>query len=141
MTFSFRTMSLRCLFLIQPLRKAKAVVRHVVFGMVWTSRKQARHKSVAANVEHWVTTTRSVLRMHFTMLLTSVHPEIPEMEHLLRSDEHRRELLVEGIRVMIHNCISLFVICSNEILQVCNELLLCFIFRFLHCMTEYTSVH
>src|SRR6185312_9377882 len=26
--------------------------------------------------------------------------------------------------VMIHNCISLFVICSNEILQVCNELLL-----------------
>src|SRR6185503_9928526 len=26
--------------------------------------------------------------MHFTMLLTSVLPEIPEMEHLLRSDEH-----------------------------------------------------
>ena len=42
----------KCLFLIQPLRKAKAAVRHVVFGMVWTSRKQARHKSVAANVDH-----------------------------------------------------------------------------------------
>ena len=24
--------------------------------------------------------------------------EIPEMEHLLRSDDHRRELIVEGIR-------------------------------------------
>ena len=42
-----------------------------------------------ANVEHWVTTTRSVLRMHFTMLLTPVLPEIPEMEHLQRSDHHR----------------------------------------------------
>src|SRR6185503_12297676 len=95
---SLRIMRIKCLFLIQPLRKAKAAVRHVVFGMVWTSRKQVRHKSVAANVKHWVTTTRSVLRMHFTMLLTSVLPEIPEMEHLLRSDDHRRELLVEGIR-------------------------------------------
>ena len=38
--------------LIQPLRKAKAAVRHVVFGMVWTSRKQAWHKNVAANVDH-----------------------------------------------------------------------------------------
>src|SRR6185312_15955795 len=91
-------MRIRCLFLIHPLRKAKAAVRHVVFGMVWTSPKQARHKSVAANVEHWVTTTRSVLRMQFTMLLTSVLSEIPEMEHLLRSDDRRRELLVEGIR-------------------------------------------
>jgi len=35
--------------------------------------------------------------MHFMMLLTSVLLEIPEMEHLLRSDEHRRELLVEDI--------------------------------------------
>ena len=34
---------------------------------------------------------KKCLRMHFTMLLTSVLPEIPEMEHLLRSDEHRRE--------------------------------------------------
>ena len=50
--------TIRCLFLIQPIRKAKAAVRHVVFGMVWTSPKQARHKSVAANVEHRVTTTR-----------------------------------------------------------------------------------
>ena len=33
-----------------------------------------------------------------TMLLTSVLPKIPEMEHLLRSDDHRRELLVEGTR-------------------------------------------
>src|SRR6185312_3936928 len=90
-------MRIRCLFLIQPLRKAKAAIRHVVFGMEWTSPKQARYKSVTANVEHWVTTTRSVLRMHFTMLLMSVPPEIPEMEHLLRSDDHRRELLVEGI--------------------------------------------
>ena len=47
-------MRLRCLFLIQPLRNAKAAVRHAVFGMVWTSPRQARHKSVAANVEHWV---------------------------------------------------------------------------------------
>src|SRR6185436_6730463 len=38
-------MRIRCLFLIQPLRKAKAAVRHVVFGMVWTSPKQARQKS------------------------------------------------------------------------------------------------
>jgi len=37
--------------LIQPLRKAKAAVRHVVFGMAWTSRRQARLKSVAANAE------------------------------------------------------------------------------------------
>src|SRR6185369_576009 len=101
---SLRIMRIRCLFLIQPLRKAKAAVRHVVFGMVWTSQKQARHKSVAANVEHWVTTTRSVLRMHFTMLLTSVLPEIPEMEHLLRSNDHRRELLVKALGVMIHQC-------------------------------------
>ena len=72
-------MRIRCLFLIQPLSKAKAIVRHVVFGMVWTSPKQIRQKSVAANVEHWVTTTRSVLGMHFTMLLTSVLSEIPEM--------------------------------------------------------------
>ena len=78
--------------------KAKAAVRHVVFGMVCTSPKQVRHKSVAANVEHWVTTTRSVIRMHFTMLLTLVLPKIPKMEHLLRSDDHRRELLVEGTR-------------------------------------------
>src|SRR6185312_16328902 len=91
-------MRIRCLFLIQPLRQAKAAVRHVVFGMVWTSPKKARQKSVAATVEHWVTTTRSVLRMHFTMLLTSILPEIPEMEHLLRSNDHRRELLVEGTR-------------------------------------------
>ena len=82
----------KMLFLIQPLRKAKAAVRHVVFGMVWTSPKQARHQSVAANVEHWVTTTRSVLIMHFTMLVMSVLPEIPEMEHLLHSDDHRREM-------------------------------------------------
>ena len=60
--------------------------------------EQARHKSVAANVDHWVITTRSVLRMHFTMLLTSVLSEIPEMEHLLHSNDHRRELLVEGTR-------------------------------------------
>ena len=33
--------------------------------------------------------SQCVLRMHFTMLLTSVLPEIPEMEHLLRSDDHR----------------------------------------------------
>jgi len=84
------------MFLIQPLRKVKAAVRHVVFGMVWTSPKQARHKSIAANVEYCVTTTKSVLRMHFTMLLKRVLPEIPQMEHLLRSDHHRRELLVEG---------------------------------------------
>ena len=81
-----------------PTKKGKAAVRHVVFGMVWTSPKQAKYKSVAANVEHWVITTRSVLRMHFMMLLTSVLPEIPEMEHLLCSDDHCRELLVEGIR-------------------------------------------
>src|SRR6185369_1907143 len=92
---SFRIMRIRCLFLIQPLRKAKVAVRHFVFRMVWTSPKQARHKSVAANVEYWVTTTRSVLRMHLTMLLTSVLQEIPEMEHILHSDDHRRELLVE----------------------------------------------
>ena len=33
-------------------KKAKAAIRHVVFGMVWTSPRQASHKSVAANVDH-----------------------------------------------------------------------------------------
>ena len=70
------------------------------------TRRIPRDKSIAANVEHWVTTTRSVPRMHFTMLLTSVLPEIPEMEHLLRSGDDWRELLVEGFGVMIHKCIE-----------------------------------
>ena len=70
--------------------KGRRQTRHI--------RKQARHKSIAANVEHWVITTRSVSRMHFTMPLKSVLPEIPEMEHLVCSDDHRRDLLVEGTR-------------------------------------------
>ena len=84
------------MFLIQPLRKVKAAARHVVFGMIWTSRKQVRHKSVAANVEHWVTTTKGVLRMQFTVMQMLVLLEIQQMEHLLRSDHHCQELLVEG---------------------------------------------
>ena len=38
-------------------KKGKGRRQTRVFGMVWTSRKQVRHKIVAANVEHWVTTT------------------------------------------------------------------------------------
>ena len=64
--------------------------------MVWTSPRQARHKSIAANVEYWVTTTKGVLRMQFTVMQTLVLLEIQQMEHLLRSEHHCRELLVEG---------------------------------------------
>ena len=64
--------------------------------MVWMSPSQARHKSVATNVEHWVTTTKGVLRMQFTVMQTPVLLEIQQIEHLLRSDHHFRELLVEG---------------------------------------------
>ena len=95
-------MRIRCLFQIQPLRKSNAAVRHVVFGMVWTSPKQARQKSVAANVENWVTTTRSVLRMHFTMLLTWVLPEIPEMEHSYVQTTIGENCSWKTLGVMIH---------------------------------------
>ena len=88
--------------------KGRRQTRRIRNGM--DESRQARHKSVAANVEHWVTTTRSVLRMHFTMQLTQVLPEILEMEHLLRSDEHRRELLMEGIRC--HDPQLYFIICN-----------------------------
>ena len=76
--------------------KGRRQTRRIRNGMDESEASKAQ--SIVSNVEHWVTTTRSVLRMYFTMLLMSVLPEIPEMEHLLRSNDHRRELLVEGTR-------------------------------------------
>ena len=59
-----------------------------------------------ANVEHWVTTTKSVIRMHFTMLLTSVLPEIPKMGTSYVQTSIGEKCSWKAFGVMIHNCIE-----------------------------------